>query len=113
MALALRRISLLAMTVVILVTTVGFACLLFATAAMGMPADHGMPNCGAPAESVAACPHQHPVTAARASSDQVPQDVAVVQADDTVLRDGATTISPCDSGLAPEAPLAHLTPLRI
>lgn len=113
--LGIRRISMLAMCLVVLTTTVGFACLVFAATAMGMPADHGMSNCGVPAQSAAACPHEHPATAtATSSNDVTPHLFGVLAMPSSMVPSAASGgLVADDTGPVPEPPPAHITPLRI
>lgn len=112
--LCLRRISMLAMCLVVLTTTAGFACLVFAAGAMGMPADHGMPDCGVPSESAAACPHEHPVNA-----PATPQDTEVPAVGIVAVLPGAP--SPMASPIVVaytvqhtvQPPASHTLPLRV
>lgn len=114
MTLGIRRISMLAMTFVVLTTTVGFACLVLAVSAMGMPADASMSGCGMPTESLAACPHEYPATAESAALDVLPFSTALVciAAEPVIPRIQAATVHG-DPGPVPEAPPSHLTPLRV
>lgn len=113
--LGIRRTSILALCFVVMMTTVGFACLLFAASALGMPAQHEMSGCGMPIEGAVACPHDNPGPAATAGSvDSAPQITAALALASVSLPPAGAT-DPCmgDSGRVPDPPLSHLTPLRI
>lgn len=110
-----RRISILSLCFVVLMTAVGFACLLFAASALGMPADHGMSYCGMPVESAAGCPHDESGDVATViSADSVPHILAAAASPSLALPPMLSSdVRGTGVGLAPEPPHSHLTPLRI
>lgn len=114
MTLGIRRTSILALCFVVMMTTVGFACLLFAASALGMPAHHEMSGCGMPIEGAVACPHDNPGPAATAGAvDSTPHVAVLALAFVSPPLAAAADPDAGGTGPVPEPPLSHLTPLRI
>lgn len=114
MTVSIRRISMLAMCLVVLTTTVGFACLVFAASAIGMPAGHDMPGCGAPVQQASVCPHADGgVDAGAVNPDSPPQSAMPLLQSYIAAGTSLGNSIIGDSGFTPEAPQAHQTPLRI
>lgn len=114
LSLDIRRIGLMALSLLIALAVIGPSCLMVATEAFAMSthSDVPMSGCEDSESSMSACPHEDGVETTGAIQDNVP----FVQ---TVL--SAEPVEPTSIGFSrmalteqpPSAPVAHLTPLRL
>lgn len=105
----IRRIGLLALTLLIALAVIGPSCLVFASHAFAMPS-HAPKGCESSGKSMGVCPHAGD-TKVKVVTPQASLAVPALPA--SPLSVPQINISVAQTEQPPGAPVAHLTPLRI
>lgn len=105
----IRRLGLMALTLLIALAVIGPSCLIFASHAVAMPS-HAPKGCESSGKSMGVCPHKGE-TKVKVVAPQ--QALAVPALPASTISVPQVTVAFAQTEQPPGAPVAHLTPLRI